>query len=78
MHIAPELLKERAKNLKFPFDTSVAADIYALGCVANQIYFRQPLSDEDSTKDSQNNSGSFFGALFSIFTSKKYIGRIYH
>lgn len=57
MHIAPELLKKRASNLKAPFDASVPGDMYALGYVVNQIYFRQPLSDELSTGECLQNSG---------------------
>jgi hypothetical protein len=57
MHIAPELLKKRASNLESPFDASQPADMYALGCVVNQIYFRQPLSDELSMGEFLQNSG---------------------
>jgi hypothetical protein len=56
MHIAPELLIDRANNPKSPFDATVPADMYALGCVVNQIYFRQPLSDEQTMREFQNNS----------------------
>jgi hypothetical protein len=59
MHIAPELLIDRAKNPKFPFEATVPADMFALGCVMNQIYFRQPLADEQTMREFQNNSSKF-------------------
>ena len=45
MHIAPELLTTRAKDIHLAFESSPEGDIYALGCVANQIMHRHPLAE---------------------------------
>lgn len=67
MHIAPELLENRAKNLNCSFDATVAADVYAIGCVVNQIYFRQALFDELSLGEVQDKSGQQnFGKLVDL------------
>lgn len=51
MHISPTLLSNHRLAFKTAgtgvFGASCAADMYALGCIANQIYFREHLYSED-------------------------------
>ena len=45
MHVAPELLQERANNLSCAFKATPDGDIYALGCIINQILHQNLLVD---------------------------------
>jgi len=53
-HIAPELIMERRAR-SAPFPSSLAGDVYAVGCVMYQILYRQPLiSDQQMWSGGSN------------------------
>jgi hypothetical protein len=57
MHISPEMteLGRRADHQKCAIlGASSPGDIYALGCIANQIFFREPLFNEASGNAGEN------------------------
>ena len=66
MHIAPELLAERAKFMNLAFKATADSDIYALGCIVNQIVHQQRLADRVLDADTMS-EGRKFSPEKSIF-----------
>ena len=60
MHIDPSIFTATpiADRIKGRFGASCAADVFALGCIANQIFFRDPLYSELTYAEHANDHGS--------------------
>ncbi len=67
MHVAPELIEERTNNIGQTFRATADGDIFALGCIVNEIILRRSLYDRSFKDDFNENR------LFRVSRVGKYV-----
>jgi hypothetical protein len=74
MHISPTLVTNHrraiganSKKATPLLGASSAADIYALGCIANQIFFREPLYQDENEDEHFDNTGALSLSVFDVW-----------